>query len=634
LASPRRIDRDLLAALGRRLEHRGPDDFGWSATTNAGTLSGHEARDLDGVTTLLVHRRLSIIDLSPAGHQPMTSGDLTVVFNGEIYNHIELRAELEGLGHHFRSRSDTEVLLVAWRQWGAAALTRFVGMFAFAIRDDASGVVHLARDPFGIKPLYFMRREGSLVFASEIPALLALPGVPRRANPRTLYHYLTSGMTDHGSETLLDGIEQVLPAHYLTVRPEDPSSPAATRYFSFDREARADLDLEPAAERLRDLFLENVRLHMRSDVPVGAALSGGIDSSSIVMAIRKLFGREVELHAFSYIADDPALSEERWVDTIAAASGATVHKVRADPSELVADLEALIACQGEPFGSTSIYAQHRVFRRAREAGIKVMLDGQGADELLAGYESYLRSRLHSLLRQGRFVEAFRFVRAARERPGGRRLWTAAGKVLPAAVKAPLRWLVTRLQKESTALDARWFRARAAWPDPRSGPADRFVLRHHLHEGLTETSLPMLLRYEDRNSMHHSIESRVPFLTPAFASFVLGLREEHIVGHDGTSKLVFRRAMRGIVPDAILDRRDKIGFATPERRWLTAVEPWARRILESDVARSIPALDWPRVQAQWEGALAGRVAFDFRLWRWINLVRWTELFQVEFDRSSS
>lgn len=612
----RSLDLALVERLASRLAHRGPDDSGSRASTSGAAL--------------LAHRRLSIIDLSPGGHQPMSTPDgrWTIVFNGEIYNYVELRAELAALGHPFRTQSDTEVLLEAWREWGPRALDRLVGMFAFALLDEVAGRVFLARDPFGIKPLYYARVDAGIAFASEIPALLEVPGLGRRVNARKLHDYLVSSLTDDGAETLFADVRQLAAGHYAEIA-LDTLAVETRRWFRIDLEARSELGFERAAEHLRELFLESIRLHMRSDVPVGAALSGGIDSSAIVMAMRRLDAR-AEVHTFSYIADDPSVSEERWVDVVGAASGAKVHKVSPTPAELAADLDVLIRCQGEPFGSTSIYAQHRVFRLAREAGIKVMLDGQGADELLAGYVFYGAARVESLLRQGRVRDAVRFVRRASALPGRPRLWRSAARILPGAVADPLRWVAARLRSESSAIDARWFRERGVLEVRRPGAAGADVLRHALHEGLTETSVPMLLRYEDRNSMHHSIESRVPFLTPAIARFVLSLPEEFLLGPDGTTKRVFRAALRGLVPDPILDRKDKIGFATPEKRWLEAVRPWAEGILGSETARRIPALDRAEVERQWRGALAGELRFDFRLWRWINLVRWAELFQVAFD----
>jgi asparagine synthase (glutamine-hydrolysing) len=607
------------------LAHRGPDDSGWKTHR----LDGRHDADTGACHSLLLHRRLSILDLSAAGHQPMVSADgvCTIVFNGEIYNYRELRDELERDGCTFRTQTDTEVLLQAYVRWREGCLRRLVGMFAFAVLDERRRTLFLARDCFGIKPLYYVQTPAAFAFASEIKALLDWLPLKRTVNPDRLYAYLRFGQTDHGAETMWREIRQVPAAHYLEVSLDRQYDGEPKRYWDLPAAEVLDLSFEEAAHKVRDLFLRNIHLHLRSDVPVGAALSGGIDSSAIVAGMRAV-APHAEIHAFSYIADDPALSEERWVDLVGAHAGAIVHKIRARPDDLIADLDHLIYTQDEPFGSTSIYAQYRVFRLAQEHGIKVMLDGQGADELLAGYRMYVPARLSSLVRQGRWLEAGRFAHRASQLPGmaGRlRLWLQVGRHLAPAPAA--RWLQRWLSPRW--LNGDWFRRQGVAFFPANLPIERDMLRSALRQAVGTTSLPMLLRYEDRNSMAASIESRVPFLTPELADFVLRLPEEYLLGKDGTSKNVFRQAMRGLVPDAILDRRDKIGFATPEQSWLSALRPWIDKTLASARARDIEALNVPAMQRDWQAVLAGRSRFDFRIWRWVNLIRWAERFDVDF-----
>lgn len=632
---PNRLDSGLVSTLLCRLKHRGPDDQGYLLFSSDGAKVGHTWPYQNGVAgVVLLHRRLSILDMSENGWQPMvsTDGRYYIVFNGEIYNYLELRQELHALGYQFRSHSDTEVLLAAYAQWGSQALVRLIGMFSFAVLDTRARRLFLARDVFGIKPLYYAFGPDGFAFASEIKALLELPWVSRRVNPDRLYLYLRFGATDHGSETLFTDIRQLPPAHYLEVSLDAPWPVRPVRYWQVDLSQRLELSFEEAAERLRELFLESVRLHLRSDVPVGAALSGGIDSSSIVMAMRYLQGKNLELHTFSYVPDDPAISEERWVDLVGHAAGAVRHKVRISADECLADLERLVKVQDEPFGSTSIYAQYRVFGLASEFGIKVMLDGQGADELLGGYRYYIAARLASLLRQGRWVDAGRFLRSASKWPGTGMPWllfTAADFLIPQRLQAPARrWIGKDLSPPW--LNITWFMERGVVPKSLRNTHGKEVLREDLFRTLSETSLPHLLRYEDHNSMAFSIESRVPFLTPELVKFGLSLPEEYIVSPDGVSKALFRRAMRGIVPDAILDRKDKIGFATPERDWLTALRPWVERTLKGRAAALIPVLNAKEVEREWEEILQGRKPFDWRAWRWLNLIEWTRLFDVRYE----
>jgi asparagine synthase (glutamine-hydrolysing) len=622
----------LAPALLRLLEHRGPDDHGWLTLSREGVRLGRGVPNERAVQTLLLHRRLSILDLSEAGWQPMGTPDgrYYLVYNGEIYNYLELRADLEGLGHVFLSQSDTEVLLHAYAEWGRQALRRLIGMFAFAVLDIWARTLFLARDFFGIKPLYYTAAPDGFTFASEIKALLDLPRMKRRVNPQRLFEYLRFGRTDHGGETLFADIHQLPAAHFLEVSLDRPGEVRLSRYWKVDLDDPLDVSLEDATGRLRDLFLESVRLHLRSDVPVGVALSGGIDSSAIVTAMRQVEPR-LQIHTFSYVAEDPALSEERWVGIAGTRAAALLHKVQPMPHDLVADLDRLIYLQDEPFGSTSIYAQHRVFQLAQEAGITVILDGQGADELLGGYRIYLGARLASLLRQGHWIEAVQFLRRASRLPGTGGLWRillqAGSLLVPSARPLAKRWAGEDLMPAW--LNARWFRERGVTPlnSPRGGQRD--ILREQLCQTLVETSLPMLLRYEDRNSMAYSIESRVPFLTAPLVSFALRLPEHYIIAPDGTSKYIFRRAMRGIVPDAVLHRRDKIGFATPEQGWLTTLRPWVEQTLSSAAARQIPAFNGAELRREWQALLAARKPFDFRLWRWLNLIRWADSFSVEF-----
>jgi asparagine synthase (glutamine-hydrolysing) len=623
LLDARRVDR-----LFSLLDHRGPDDRGWLTLDGDEIRTGSRPRDLAGDVALL-HTRLSILDLSPAGHQPMSTpdGHFHLSFNGEIYNYIELRSELESLGHRFDSGTDTEVLLKAWDEWGASALERFVGMFAFSLVDAERRVLALARDQFGIKPLYYAPLGGRFAFASEIPPLLELPGVDRRAAPQRVYDYLRFGRLDHGSETMFAGIRQVEPGHYLELPLDEPDRIVDRQYWSLEPQPVDGLSLDEAADRLRELFLESVRLHLRSDVAVGAAFSGGVDSSANVTAMRRL-SPDVELQTFSYVADDPTVNEERWVRLVAREAGIVAYTVEASPQELLADLDRLIEIQAEPFGGTSIYAQYRVFRLARETGIKVMLDGQGADELFAGYRTYLPYRIGGLLASGRLLAAVRLLGALSSLPGaspGGMLARAVGHSLPDAAQGHARRL-TRHRLAPEWLDPDWLHAhgiRVGDPGRTPGASLRDYRLDTVRTGLRE-----LLRYEDRNSMAHSIESRVPFLTPALAEFAAGMPDDYLIAADGTGKLVLRRGLRGLVPDPILDRRDKIGFATPEAAWLRTLAPWVKEVLAKASPHGTGPLRLAVVHERWQEMSNGRRPFDPVLWRWLNLIRWADLLDVE------
>lgn len=631
--SGRRVQQQQIVALDRALAHRGPDDrgfLGWDGT-GAPSLT-REPRELADGLIMLAHRRLSIIDVGTDGWQPMPteSGSHTIIFNGEIYNYLELRAELEAQGCRFRTHSDTEVLLQGWVRWGAAILPRLVGMFAFIILDRDRRKLVVARDPFGIKPLYWTQAGGCFAVASEIGALLTLDGVDRQVDPQSIYDYLRLGFTDRGATTMFANIRRLPAAHWAEIDIDAPAV-APRRYWSIDLGRKIDLSPEAAAERLRELFVDSVRLHLRADVPVGAALSGGIDSTAVVTAMRRIQGQSLEIHAFSYVAEDKALNEEPWIDQAVAASGATVHKVRLAPERMIESLDAIVAAQGEPFGSTSILAQYFVYRCVHETGIKVTMDGQGADEMLAGYPAYVAARFASLVRRGRIGTALSL--AGRTSASGLAPWHS---ILPRAgrwlLPASLQPFGRRLVGENLVppwIEAEWFRAHGAAMTERLPETGRDVLRGALLDGFAERSLPALLRYGDRNSMIHSVESRVPFLSPALVEFVFSLDESLLLDAKGTTKSVFRAAMRGLVPDAILDRRDKIGFATPQNRWLAAMAPWAERVLAGEAARSIPAINPKAIATQWAATRHSSTPLPDAAWRWLNLIRWVELTGARF-----
>jgi asparagine synthase (glutamine-hydrolysing) len=557
-------------------------------------------------------------------------GRFHVVFNGEIYNFIELRDELAAIGHAFTSRSDTEVLLAAYAQWGTDALRRFVGMFAFALLDVERATVLLARDFFGIKPLYYAVEDGEVCFGSEIKTLFAFQLRNRAANAERLLYYLRYGMTDFGAETMFAGIRQLPPAHCMEISVTTGVVGDAVCYWQMDSGPDLDMGFDEAATELRRLFLRSVELHLRSDVPLGTALSGGIDSSAIVAAMRHL-DSNAEIHAFSFISQDPQTSEEHWIDLVGKAARIEVHKVRIESHDLMRDLDTLSHVHDEPSSSTSTYSQYGVFCAARKAGVKVMLDGQGADETLAGYRLYLGARLATLVRGRKWEETARLLRGMSNLHSFH--WTrgvlfCADHLLPPKLQRLPRSIVSK-EAFPVWLNRQWFADRNADAFVTNYTESAEVLKHSLALSVTQ-ALPKLLRYEDRNSMASSVESRVPFLTPELVNFLGRLPESYLIASDGTTKAVFRKAMRGIVPDAILDRRDKVGFATPERHWLSDLDSFVQATLNSDSARRMPFLHLEKAREEWNAVRHGKKPFNTHIWRWVSLIRWARLFEITFD----
>ncbi len=628
------------------IRHRGPDDEGLllGRLDSSGMISvrGDETdpalepvlphwREHAGEEWPLIfgHRRLSILDLSTAGHQPMSyaAGRYWITYNGEVYNYRELRRELEAMGDTFASETDTEVILAAYARWGQDCVRRFIGMWAFAILDREERTVFLARGPFGIKPLYYATAPGRLAFCSEVKGLLALPWVSRKQDAQGVYEYLVwSRVENPAGTTLLSAVREVPPAGRALLRLSENDSPEVTteRYWNSPVKPASRLTLPQAADLFRALFLESVQLHLRSDVPVGAALSGGLDSSAIVCAMRQQGGPNLKIHAFSYIADDDRLNEEKWVDLAGHASAATVHKTGANVAELESELDQLIACQDLPFGSTSIYAQFRVFRLVQEHGIKVTMDGQGPDEMFAGYHHFRKDRAISLFNRGRWIRGWRMSRSSGLNP----LKLLIQALMPQCLRPLGRRLFGRAPVPCW-LNRSWVarnRVATGFKEPVLPRRER--LRHTLQEALLFSSIPGLLRYEDRNSMHCSVESRVPYLTVPIAEAAMTFPEEFLLAPDGTTKLLLRHAMRGLVPDQILDRRDKVGFGTPEADWLRRGAGWVKSIFSPARLNSpgVFAVE-PLIHAA-ASVLADRCPYDHWVWRVLNYVRWAEIYGLE------
>ncbi|QIL42840.1 asparagine synthase (glutamine-hydrolyzing) [Acidovorax sp. HDW3] len=609
----------LRSAL-QNIKHRGPDD------------SGHQLYPVGNAVVALGHARLSIIDLSAAGHQPMHSPDgrWAIIFNGEIYNYRELRTELQAHGHRFSSDSDTEVLLAAWAQWGSACLPRLAGMFAFVVLDKAQATLTCVRDAFGIKPFFYSAgHDGGrgFAFASELPALLPLlPGKPQ-LNWQRAYDYLVHGDYDSTPDTFYAGVHHLSPGHWLQVNAATGQATAPQRWWVPQIQERPGWRFDDAVEQVREQFLQNIRLHLRSDVPLGAALSGGIDSSAVVCAMRHV-EPDLPIHTFSFIAEGSDVNEEHWVDCVNSHVGAIAHKVTATGQDLARDLSDMIRAQGEPFGSTSIYAQYRVFQLAKESGITVTLDGQGADEMLAGYSGYPGQRLRSLLETGQMSAAWQFWNEWAKWPGRSRM-LAAKYLVAELTDGGLYEALRKLDgKPST---PHWIN-----PGPlleqgvhlsksRIRPEFQTKGRRVMDElalSLSRRGLSHLLRHGDRNSMRFSIESRVPFLTLGMVNLMLSMPENFLISKTGETKHIFRAAMRGIAPDDVLNRKDKIGFATPEKDWLLGVAPTLRQWLQEDLR--LPFLDQIKILQEFDVIVAGKKEFSWQVWRWVNFAKWMHL----------
>lgn len=635
-------------AMTDRLAHRGPNAAGFALIdTRGGNIwTGDFAQPAHAFDLALGHRRLSILDLSDAALQPMASLDRRhwVVYNGEIYNFVELRAELTTKGHRFHTTSDTEVLLAAYAEWGDECVSHFNGMFAFALWDTRQKRLFCARDRFGVKPFYYAHGEDWFVFGSEPKALLAHPRVERRPNPEAIYDFLALKLADHTDATFFEGISRLPGGHTLSYRPG--RAPELRRYW--DLRPQFELAAEPtrekdAIDKFRSLFEDAVRIRLRADVPIGTCLSGGVDSSSIVVTANHLMFEELALdraltgdrqRTFSACFEDPRFDERQHIDKVISATGASSYRVFPSGEKLWQELPALVGQMDEPFHSTSQYSQYNVMRLVRETGVTVTLDGQGADELMAGYPGYHGVFLATLLRAGQITaaakEAYATVKhSGRGRTGAELALRTAYGLVPPSVSTPLRtalapYLASRtpegrsLEVIRPELADRLSGRREAWLASRS--ASMSDLGTKLYDDTFKYSLPVLLRYADRNSMAFSIESRTPLLDYRLAEHIFSVPLNMIM-RGGWTKWIFREAMTRL-PEPIRWRKDKMGFVTPEAVWLQQGKAQVADVL-SGTTYSADYLDAAKIRSRLDDYVGGtaKTAYYTDLFRWYILELW-------------
>jgi asparagine synthase (glutamine-hydrolysing) len=641
------------------VRHRGPDDEGYlyagigggsAALCLAGTDTPREVlnapypwcpkRDVNAAAPALSgvqlgHRRLSILDVSAAGHQPMSTpdGDAWIVFNGEIYNYIELREELATGGARFETGCDTEVLLAAYAKWGTHCLHRLHGMFAFVLYDARRRSVFAARDRFGIKPLYYwIAPNATIAFASEIKQFSTLPGWAARMNGQRAYDYLAWAILDHTDETLFEGVHQVRNGECVELEldalaPLTAGGRLPVRRWYDLQGTPFEGTREDAARAFGTLFRDAVATHLRADVPVGSCLSGGLDSSSIVCVINDLLhGQAVRAHqqTFSACSTDPRIDERRYIEEVVASRGLRAHYVYPDSAGLFAALDDIAWHQDEPFGSTSIFAQWQVFELAAREKVKVMLDGQGADEQLGGYEAFSAARFTGLARSLELRLLWSEIEASRKFQGRGAAW-ALKHVMDGVLPPAARDLARRVAGKAST-EPGWLRPRALGAEPRDpfredAGAARSVSELSVRQ-LVRSNLQMLLHWEDRDSMAHSIEARVPFLDHRLVEFAVGLPDELKLSQ-GLTKRVLRDAMKDVLPESVRMRTDKLGFVTPEEQWVRSDAPEAFRRAALETISACGGIFTAQAPALVDRIVEGAVPFSFTLWRLVSFGRWID-----------
>lgn len=601
------VKKELLSSMLHTIKHRGPDDEGIYIDRHIG----------------LGHVRLSILDLTEAGHQPMTdpSGRYTIVQNGESYNYIELREELKSLGHTFTTNTDTEVVLSGYIQWGEAVLDKLNGMFAVAIYDKQEQTLFIARDRFGVKPLYYHIGDGQLVFASEIPAILkVLPGKPK-ANENAIFDYLVFNRTDQTEDTFFAGIYKLQHGCAITLDLKQSctkeSLPIRKWYNLAEhvQQVKAECGKWKGQERehYMELFKKAIELRLRSDVPWGVCLSGGIDSSAITATIiREL--KEPDVHSFSAVyGKDSSADESNFIDEFKGIVP-NMHYIYPDADRLYAHLDDYVRIQGEPTPTTSPYALYCVLDEASKY-VKVILDGQGSDEAIAGYEYIPGLYYKSLFTHFKWCRlAKEIVQYAKLHKSWRHVKYMVFFLLPSKVRMKVR------VKQRGYVDPAFV---AKHKD--SVIADKLYGTNTMEEMLIahfEYKLEHLTKWGDRDTMAFGVEGRSPFLDKDLVEYSIALKDELKI-KGGYTKFILREVMKGIMPEKVRQRVDKKGFSVPQDEWFRAekFQKLVNDILSSESFATRGYFLPEEAKKLYQRHLSGEINISKDIWKWINLELW-------------
>lgn len=586
------VSRAAIQAINDLIVHRGPDDEGYF-------FGDHFA---------LGHRRLSILDLSPEGHQPMRYLEKYVItFNGEIYNYLELREQLIQDGYHFSSKTDTEVILAAYDKWGQACVQRFNGMWAFCLYDKEKELLFCSRDRFGVKPFYYADTPGKFIFGSEIKQILAARGGTPVANLRAVRDFLIEGYSDHTLGTFFEGVQVLAAGHNLEYSTKSHKF-RQTRYYSLaTRPGMGVLDEATATARFMSEFKRSIAYRLRSDVKVGTSLSGGLDSSSIASLASAIYHQAAGSHFQAIHAKGGVgeRDESAYARDLAESCNIDLTVIEPGIDEFTAAIDEVAYFQEEPFASPSIFMQYFVFKKAKEIGCKVMLDGQGGDEILLGYERYYVTYLRALPILDAIKAMFLITKNCKLS-----VRDLCGLLLYFSVSSIRR---LRLRRKFSFIKPMYLR-RFVRADK---PVEDYGAIRRLQKSEIETfQLPCLLRYQDRNSMRHSIEARLPFLDYKLVELAFGMNNHFKIAH-GWTKYILRSAMRDILPSGIAWNKFKLGFESPTAIWLKAANASMRATINESLilkklCRAMP--DFEKID-------------DATFWKLYSIAKWEAVYAV-------
>uniref|UniRef100_UPI0040480B0D asparagine synthase (glutamine-hydrolyzing) n=1 Tax=Flavobacterium sp. TaxID=239 RepID=UPI0040480B0D len=568
------------------------------------------------------HTRLAILDLTDAANQPFESIDkkYIIVFNGEIYNYESIRTELQQMGVEFRTKSDTEVLLNGYIKWGRGILNKIRGIFAFVIYDSFEKKYFAARDRYGVKPLFYAKSKEGIFFASDIKVIRSLIG-KFEVDHDVAKDYLIYGNYDDSEKTFVKNIYNLRPGHFIDSLGCDIS--AACNWWDDKYTINFSGSYSEAKIKIRQLFLEGIALNQVSDVDISISLSGGIDSSAIASAVRAMHPHK-EINAFSYVASDKKISEYNYISIVAEEKNLNLHKVYIPDDEInIKDLKDLVYCQGEPFVSLSLLAQYYVYKEVHNAGFKVVLDGQGADEIFAGYQGYPGSYLKSLIESSNYLNFARYYNNWMKF-GGRNIKYMVSSLLKYYMVFPLTLIY------STMSEIKWKKILKHWSSGDNKPLkDRYSfsedykgrrVREKLLRELRGHGLASLLRHGDRSAMRWSVESRVPFLHEDLVDFCLSLPDSYLCSISGETKAIFKEAISDLMPVEILNRRDKIGFIAPQKSLIINNIKLLEYITSINHEKNIfPVNDF-------DTFIKSNLNNDKIIWRLFNFILWFEMME--------
>ncbi|MFM9840718.1 MAG: asparagine synthase (glutamine-hydrolyzing) [Cyclobacteriaceae bacterium] len=603
------IRNGFIRSFNDKVAHRGPDDEGFYFGNNFA----------------FGHRRLSILDLSKAGHQPMQRNHLIITYNGEIYNYIELRDELALLGHTFKSATDTEVILAAYEQWGIDSFAKLNGMWAFAIYDSSKDEIIFSRDHFGIKPLYFAKTKSFFMAGSEIKQFTTIEEFKPILNKEVAINFLIQGLQNYSDDTFFEGVKELLGGHYM-VYSLSTHNFAIKKWYDLSKSAKKIYDkYENVVAEVRRLFENSVRIRMRSDVTVGSCLSGGIDSSSIVTIIhsQKMANRDFVTVTSCY--DDKKYDEQEYSDIVTSKTGFKNSKTYPQLNHLWDEkhLDKMIYHQDQPFSGASCYSEFKVFENARNNNVIVMQDGQGADEYLCGYDEFFMIRVNEMFDSFHWFGAYRLLKLRSTFKD-----TSFIHEFQSFLNLKYIYKLKRIVKKIIGINGyTWLQH--DWSKEVSSKLvnlDENRVRELSITELLRSSIPFQLHSEDRNSMMFSVESRLPFLDPRLVEYCVGLPSSYKI-KNGYSKAVLRDAVTEL-PDEIRQRKKKMGFVAPDSQWILDNKDRVREDLKEAIGST--GIFSNELLERFDRFVSGELKYENIYFRAMTLKRFLDIFKVRIS----